>query len=177
MEPDTTVRRSPGEIATDCVKIAREIEGMAKPKDDRQPRRGDLAALRRVGRPGHEVPPEAFWSLMEKYAIPQKEEQFWLVVVPLMTAVPHASTPPGEVFVNAKISPARLERWLNQDCDAARRDVRLLLKRVDGGLHWGRLGRLLCDWSESDRRSLARDYYRARYSKTQESTPTDGAGT
>lgn len=175
MDADTDFRRSLDEIAQGCFDIACEIESMATPKDGRQPRRDDLAELRRIGQPGHEIPPGSFWNLMEKHGIPPAEEWFWLVTVPLMIRVPHAPTSPGEAFVNARISPARLERWLNQDRDAARRNVRLLLKRLDGGLDWSRLGRLLYTWSERDRRSLARDFYRSRYSNQQQSTSTDGA--
>lgn len=123
--------------------------------------RGQRAHLRRLSAdPGH-IPRPAFWDVVERYQIGERDEPFWLAVLPLMVRHPHRSDlSPARALAAAGVSPARAERWLRLDREGAWREAARLLSHLkDGGLDWTRLAPLLRDWSDEQRRGFARDYF------------------
>ena len=127
----------------------------------RADRRGPLATLRRLRDSGDRVPPQVFWDVVERYQIRERDEEFWLAVLPLMVEHPHeAGLPAGRALARADLSAARLERWLRMDVDAARREVARLLSRLKGaGFDWIGFAYLLRHWNDEHRRGFARDFF------------------
>lgn len=139
--------------------------------------RGERAELRRLERGADRVPPEVFWRVVDRYAIPPADEEFWLAVLPLLVRHPHAPKHrPGRILARAGVSAARIERWLRLDRVAALREAGRLLSQVDDPIDWTWFSRLLYHWTEKLRRAFARDFflsdaYRARL----ETEPAKGA--
>ncbi len=165
--------------------LASRLAGVARYLDRLRVRqqRGPLAELRRLqpmsgghqaARP-RELPGETFWSLVQRFEIPPREEDFWLSVLPLMVRHSHQrGIHPGGALEAAAISKPRFERWLRLDREGAWRETpRLLSKLKDQGLDWVELGHLLYRWSDEDRYRLARDFFLKR--ERREHTATDGA--
>lgn len=130
--------------------------------------RGPRAQLRRLGADDRQLPPQVFWDIVARFDIGRgAEEEYWLQVLPLMVRHPHdPHTPPGVALARAGISGARIERWLRLDRHRARREARRLLSKLgDSGLDWSGgprgigLGPLLHDWTESQKRAFARQYF------------------
>lgn len=128
-------------------------------------RTGPLAELRRLDRIGDDaVPPEAFWDLVNAAEIPPgARERFWQGIVPMMVTCAHVSgARAGRVLRGARVSPARIERWLRLDARDARRELRKLLRHVEA-VDWMRLSPLLWFWEHSSgdamRREFARDFF------------------
>jgi CRISPR type I-E-associated protein CasB/Cse2 len=122
--------------------------------------RGPRAILRRLRQHPDQVPPDIFWTIVGKYGIEPREEDFWLAVLPLM--VEHEHQPgrrPGKALYFSGVKPARLERWLRYDAVRAREEAFRLLARVDGGFDWVQFGLLLRWWDEGRQRRLARDFF------------------
>ncbi|HET8656967.1 MAG TPA: type I-E CRISPR-associated protein Cse2/CasB [Longimicrobiaceae bacterium] len=124
-------------------------------------RRGPRAELRRVEADPDHIPPQVFWDIVERYGIRERDESFWLSILPLMVRYPHRfDLSPGRALAAAGVSPARIERWLRLDRDGARRQAgRLLSHLKDGGLDWIRFAYLLRGWSDEQRRGFARDFF------------------
>lgn len=121
--------------------------------------RGERAELRRM-RTDAPFPPEPFWALVERFEIPPPAEPFWMDVVPLMVDHAHQrGRSPGRALAEAKVSGARLERWLRLEPDRARKEARRLLAKLDEGLDWVAFAGLLRFWTPRDRRALARDFF------------------
>ncbi len=125
-------------------------------------RRGPLAVMRRLKTGPHQIPPQVFWDITEKFQIRGREnEDFWLAVLPLMVRYPHGfDRTPGRALAAARVCAARVERWLRLDAAAARREAGRLLSHLKGeGLDWIKLAYLLRDWSDEQRRGFARDFF------------------
>ena len=124
--------------------------------------RGERAQLRRVRDGTHEIPPEVFWRIVERYEIRPGDERFWLQVVPLMVDHSHRSgARAGHALAGAGVAGARIERWLRLDRPSAWRESRRLLSRLDSGFDWKRFGTLLFFWTEQARLDFARDFFLA----------------
>lgn len=128
-------------------------------------RRGELAELRRMRR--DDVPPEPFWSLVEAYEIPERDEEFWIAILPLMVRHEHQSrAAPGRALAEARVAPSRVERWLRMDRTRAWTEARRILAQVKQPIDWVQLGFLLYfwdhpSWGRKNRHRLARQYFRA----------------
>lgn len=121
--------------------------------------RGERAELRRM-RAAAVFPPEPFWTLVERFAIPPAAEPFWMDVVPHMIDRPHdPRRRPGQALAEAQLSGARLERWLRLEAEQARKEAGRILSRLDGGLNWVTFAGLLWVWTPQERRGLARDFF------------------
>lgn len=148
--------REPSSFASTVVGIAGTVQDR---RSGGAMSRGDRAELRRM-RAGTAFPPEPFWALVERFAIPPPGEPFWIDVVPLMVDYPHdASRRPGRALAESRVSGARIERWLRLEPDRARREAGRLLARLDGGLNWVSFAGLLRFWNSQDRRGFARDFF------------------
>jgi hypothetical protein len=131
--------------------------------------RGPRAELRRLTADGAFIPPQAFWNLVDRYAISQRDEDFWLHIVPLMVEHPHdSSTAPGVALARAGVSASRIERFLRLDRDGAWAEAGRLLSHLgEAGLDWaGTLstwrvgfGPLLHGWMPEQRRHFARQFF------------------
>lgn len=136
--------------------------------------RGDQAELRRLGQHVGRIPPEVFWRIVARYKIHHSDEPFWQSVLPLMVKHPHSpNARPGQKLDEARVSPARVERWLRLDKEGARREASRLLSKLDAGVDWVQLGYLLYMWDEKNRTRLARDFFLTRSRRTAQSS-TDG---
>lgn len=125
-------------------------------------RPGPRAELRRLSPDSAAVPPKVFWDIVDRYRIRESDETYWISVIPLMVRHPHVPTAPGRALARAKVSAARVERWLRLDRDGARRSAgRVLSQLKQGGLDWVQFGDLLRDWSDDGRRRLARQFFRS----------------
>lgn len=124
-------------------------------------RRGPRAMLRRVDSDVDHIPPRVFWDLVERYDIQERDEPFWLAIVPLVVQHPHrADLSPGRALAAAGVSAARIERWLRLDATGARREASRLLSHLKGeGLNWIKFAFLLRDWNDEQRRGFARDFF------------------
>lgn len=131
-------------------------------------RRGPRAVLRRLDADDETIPPQDFWNVAERYGIRDRDESFWLAVLPLMVKHPHRfdlppnhpKSAPGRALAAAGVSASRVERWLRLDSAAARREAGRLLSHLKGeGLDWIKLAYLLRDWSDEQRRGFARDFF------------------
>jgi CRISPR type I-E-associated protein CasB/Cse2 len=148
-------------LRSECLAIVRHIDTLRRYR-----RAGPLAELRRLERVGDGgPPPEAFWSLITAARITDvQREAFWEAVVPMMVTCAHTPTArPGRALRRAGVSSARLERWLRLSADSARRELRKLLRRIDG-VDWVRLAHLLWHWDhpvqgDALRRAFARDFF------------------
>jgi hypothetical protein len=161
--PVDTPRSSSEGLRAECRALIHRLEALR-----RAGRTGPLAELRRLDRLGeHDVPPEAFWDLVQAAGIPPgARERFWQDIVPMMVTCTHASgARAGRVLRAARVSPARIERWLRLDARDARRELRKLLRHVDA-VDWMRLSPLLWFWEqpggEAMRREFARDFFLER---------------
>jgi CRISPR type I-E-associated protein CasB/Cse2 len=136
-------------------------------------RRGPRAVLRRIHSDPRHIPPQPFWDLVARYEIPERDEPFWLKVIPLMVVYPHRlEAPPGRALAAAGVSPARVERWLRLDASAARNEAHRLLSHLkEGGLNWVSFAYLLRDWTDQQRRGFAREFFLS----PQHHTPRAGA--
>ncbi len=125
--------------------------------------RGDRAELRRIGRWEAEIPPEVFWRIVARYNIAPDEEDFWLAIIPLMVHHEHVrGRKPGRALAEAGVSPARVRKWLRLTRVKARAEAGRLFSQVKTGFDWVKLGFLLLNWKEEDRRTLARGYFLSR---------------
>jgi hypothetical protein len=122
--------------------------------------RGPRAILRRLWQHGDEPPPDEFWQVVDRYRIPPQDELFWVAVLPLMIACPHAWLRPGDAVARAGVAKTRVERWLRLDQERACREANRLLARLDSGLDWTQFGPLLYHWGdEGRRRAFARQFF------------------
>lgn len=124
--------------------------------------RGDRAELRRVS--VSRTPPAPFWKIVGRYAIRPNEEDFFIGVIPAMVLCPHKpGRSPGRVLRAAKVSAARVERWLRMNRATALRECQRILAQARDGVDWAELGTLLYLWERPQgnalRRKLARSYY------------------
>ncbi len=148
--------QEPGTFASTVMGIARTVQDRSS---GGAMSRGERSELRRM-RSGTAFPPEPFWTLVERFAIPPPAELFWMDVVPHMIDHPHdPRRRPGRVLAEAQLSGARLERWLRLEPERARKEAGRLIVRLDGGLNWVTFAGLLRFWSPQDRRGLARDFF------------------
>ena len=161
--PVAPPRSSSDGLRTECRVLIHRLDALR-----RSGRTGPLAELRRLDRLGEDaVPPEAFWDLVQAAAIPPgARERFWQAIVPMMVRCGHASgARTGRVLRAARVSPARIERWLRLDARDARRELRKLLRHVDA-VDWMRLSPLLWFWElpggEAMRREFAREFFLQR---------------
>lgn len=137
--------------------------------------RGEPADLRRLRLQFNRVPPEVFWRIVEQFGIHPGDEPFWKTVLPLMVKYPH--TPgerPGHVLEKAGVSPARVERWLRLDREAAWREADRLLSVADAGIDWVSFAYLLYYWDEKHRNEFARDFFVTRSRRAALSTTEGG---
>jgi CRISPR type I-E-associated protein CasB/Cse2 len=144
-------------FATECATIATRIAVLAGRRMN-----GPLAELRRMGTfDAGEPPPEAFWMLVDAAKVTGMErERFWEAVVPMMVGIPHVrGVRAGRALRQAGVSVSRVERWLRLGAEDARRELRKLLRRIDG-VDWVRLGRLLWRWDHPEGEALRRDFAR-----------------
>lgn len=165
---------SPEEARDGGGTFARRVAAVVRALDERRGvtgRRGLLAALRRISDDPRDLPPEEFWDLAQHHKIPQSEEPLWLRLLPLMAVHPNdASRSLGAALEEARVTPARLERWLRADRDEALEQTPRILARLgSGGIHWVDLAYLLRDWTPKQRRDLARDFFRSRYRRSSSS--------
>lgn len=135
--------------------------------------RGRLAELRRLSRSG--VPGDTFWTLVQRFGLQQRDQEFWLAVIPLIVRHPHSrDRRPGRVLEASGLSKARFERWLRLDRDRAIREAGRILSHLrDETIDWVALGHALYRWNEGDRYGLARDFFTARAHRN--NTSADGA--
>jgi len=167
-EQSGTVEMAPADIQQ-LSPLLRKLWGIAGYVSRDTLPRGPRAELRRLSTDPARIPPQVFWSLVDRYEIGRDEEEFWLRVIPLMVLHPHdPKTAPGVALARAGVSPARIERWLRLDRESARREAGRLLSHLgDAGLDWAGqrsgwkvgLGPLMHDWTESQRRDFARQFF------------------
>lgn len=133
--------------------------------------RGDQAELRRLRQDSARIPPEVFWRIVARYDIGQRDEPFWQSILPLMVKYPHTpGAKPGVMLDEARVSPARVERWLRLDQNGALREADRLFSKLKAGVDWVQLGYLLYLWDEKHRNQLARDFFLTRSRRTAQST-------
>ncbi len=166
MKQTTEVEQSERSIAVKARSFRDQLVGAAGYVENLRP--GPRAILRRLRDDRDAIPPEVFWSVVERYGILPEHEPFWLIVLPLMVEHPHQpGLTPGVAIARSEVSSARVEKWLRLDVEAARKDAGRFVARVESGFDWTQFGQLLRFWSRDDRRSFARQYflspeYRAR---------------
>ncbi|MDX2193333.1 MAG: hypothetical protein NW201_08255 [Gemmatimonadales bacterium] len=132
--------------------------------------RGRLAELRRLGK--GVMPGESFFVIADAMQATRHEEEFLLRFLPLAAMARHRpGLRPGVAFKAAEISSTRFERWLRSPAHVAVEQSRALIRRCEA-LDVVRLGRLLYRWSDSDRLTLAREFYRQAPTKTGAPVPT-----
>jgi CRISPR type I-E-associated protein CasB/Cse2 len=132
--------------------------------------RGDRAVLRRMRADEH-IFPAPFWSLIGKYDISPTDEAFWIDVIPLMVKHRHnTAISAGRALAEAKVSRARVERWLRLDAPRARREARRLLSKVDTGFDWVQFASLLRWWNAEAQRRFARDFFLTRDAQEKQRT-------
>lgn len=119
--------------------------------------RGERAMLRRLN--AASVPPSTYWRIADRFELAQHEDSFWLSLVPMMVDHPHGALSPGAALAGSGVSGVRLERWLRLDKLRAQREARRLFGRCEQALDWARLALLLWEWSEAERRRVARDFF------------------
>lgn len=133
--------------------------------------RGDQAELRRLRQDSARIPPEVFWRIVARYEIPPNDEPFWQSILPLMVKYPHTpGARPGQRLEDARVSPARIERWLRLDKEAALREADRLLSKLKAGVDWVQLGYLLYIWDEKRRNQFARDFFLTHSRRTAQSS-------
>lgn len=138
--------------------------------------RGQRAELRRGAARGSAIPPEVFWRIVDRYAIPEHEEQYWQTIAALMVVLPHQSgIAPGRAVASSGVAGARAERWLRHDRDRALGEAARLFARVTDGVNWADLGLLLLLWTPRQRRKFARDFYLDYVRMEQEEQPEEEA--
>lgn len=133
--------------------------------------RGDKAELRRLRQDSAKIPAEVFWRIVARYEIDERDEPFWQSILPLMVKYPHTpGARPGHMLDEARVSPARVERWLRLDQEGALREADRLFSRHKAGVDWVQLGYLLYLWDEKRRNQLARDFFLTRSRRTAQSS-------
>lgn len=156
------------------LSFPRQLVGVARYVEKGNLPRGPRAVLRRLSASEEKIPPQVFWDIAERYQIHERDEPFWLQVIPLMVKHPHEpGLAPGVALARAGVSAPRLERWLRLDRDDALRDAARLISHLgDGGFDWARFGTLLRFWTEDARRDLARQFFRSPEYRQRVSTTT-----